>query len=510
MGSVNEGREGIQWSEQEFCRNRFYNYLGNAHPSTISVKELGGDNAIDQISDGKTNIGYIEIGKDFKSVTVLDGGKGISLRQTIRKDNGKPSTFLFLNIAKLYTSTNYQEDDKAKIEDASSTIGQNGIGSKVSNFCSSHFTAGIVARHPGKHVKNIVKNTVPGETFDKEVHDLIYGTEENPATGCVKGYHFQRGIAKISEDHVMTEENPEWIAVNVPLFFGEKETYGYFVHAEYDTEILGDEIDCSWIEDYIKTRISNCTVKNKDIFFTYRYPVKDADSNVTIKEKIFARPVNATEFKKTYKKDIEDGKIEVLLSWEEMCEEVKAANPGDVWGPFDFGFYKIFYAKTADLIDKIPNMAQGAKVFNPKQFTKVFPVANTTIRYAIPCCFKLTAKNARGLAYSDQTKERLVSNQKTPAKLHINCLEKQFDKISDMKEYFQRLANEKYLTGTGKKIRSDFYFPASGGKTAREFFSKHVDKEENLKFILDSIKDDPDVIAYVKENNIDLDSLVKA
>lgn len=507
VNKIDQGREGTQWSEQEFCRNRFYNFLGNRMPSTISVKELGGDNAIDQISDGKTNVGYIEIGEDFRSVTVLDGGKGISLRQTIRKDNGKPSTFLFLNVAKLYTSTNYQEDANSNIADASSTIGQNGIGTKVSNFCSSHFTVGIVAKNPEKHSSKVVVNTIPEDTFNQSIHDKIYGTEKNPATGCVKGYHFQRGIETI-DGTPMDEAVPEWIRVNVPKFYEQDGTFGYFVHAEYDQEILGDDIDCNWIKDYIKARLSGCSNTKEDITFVFRYPTKsDDDDKVKMNEVIFVKPVNPKEFEKSHKKEIESGKLEIITSWEDMCEEVKRANPDKIWGPFDYGFFKIYYSKDAELLANIPNIAQGAKVNNPKQFMKAFTVGNSTIKIPVPCVFKLSAKNARGLGYNDQTKERLASNQKTPAKLHINCLEKQFDKVLEMKEYFNKLANDKFLAGTGKKIHSDFYWPANGGETAREFFSKGVTKKEDLAFILNQIKDDEDVAKYCKENNIDFDKL---
>lgn len=499
MGNEN-AREVQQWSEAKFCQNRYYNYFGSDMPMTISVKELGGDNAIDQISDGRTNLGYIEIGEDFKSVTVMDGGRGISTKKTMRQDTEKMSTFLYLAVAKLYTSTNYDEDNGS----ASNTVGQNGVGATVSNFLSSHYTVGIVSKNPEKHnVKNVI-SIMDESKYSKEVHSRFY---DNP-TGAVYGYHFQDGEPTI-DGTPMDQETPEWIGINVPKFYGEDETFGFLFHAEYNRSVIDEGINIDWIRDYIKTRLGECKIKDKDIYLTFRYP-EEKDDIVTMKEIIFVRAVEPTEFSKINKDKIDNKEMFVISSWEDYVNEVKKSNPEDVFGPFSIGYYQVFYAKDSKLLEHIPNIVQGAQVTNSKQIPITFDVGNTTIKIPVPCVFKLDAKIARGLTYTDQTKRKLGSNKKTPPKINLNCLEIQFNRTPELKEHFERIANEKFLEKSGKKISSDFYWKATGGETAREFFSKDVDSNKSLAFILNSIKDDLDVIEYCAKNNISIETLEKA
>lgn len=515
-----DGRHGTQWTESDFIRNRFYNYLGAANPATIACKELA-DNCTDQICDGKTNKGYFEIGPDFRSVTAVDGGNGISTNKTIRIDSGKESTYLYLAVAKLYNSTNYGDQSTG---DDSTTVGSNGVGSKCNNFLSSFFTAGKIAKHPSKHkVINVhpkekdvngAKFTSP-EIYNEEIFRANY---ENP-NGAVYGYNFMQGITTIDGVNEQPENEPKWVGINVPLFEGETEPYGYMVHAEYDNSIIGfgDPIDCSWINDYVKARLENTTPKKNDIYFTFRYPVKNTDTDgnesVSMKEVIYIRPNNAEAFSEEHKKEISSGKYVILYSWEDQINKIVSdpSNDGDVFGPYHVGYFDILFAKKPETIKDIQNICQGSIVSNPKSINVGFDVAGTNVKLACPVVWKLSAKRATGLQYQDQTKRKVVSNKTTPKAIHLNILEHQMRKIPELMSYWESEANAKFMKKQGKILQSDFYWPASGGTSARKFFSAPLDKNPEYALeLIDRIKDDPDVIAFAESMGYDIEDIREA
>lgn len=484
---MSEARETTQWTEQEFCRNRFYNFLGSDIPCTIACKELI-DNMTDQIIDSKTPYGYFEIEPNLHSVTALDGGKGISLKKVERKDTGKLSTYLFLAVAKLYNSTNYDEE-----KTNSNITGLNGVGSKLSNFLSHNFTAGIVAQNPKKHESNFVKNDV----FLSEIYT---GEPETK----VKGYHFQNGEATIDGVTPMNEAEPQWVNVNVPHFYGREDTFGYLVHADYDDSILGDTIDVNWIKEYLKVKVGQAVPKKEDILVTFVYPENGKQKTV-----VYARPADIKSFSAEHKKEIANGDIEILYSWDENVASLIAANKDEVWGPITSGYYTVVFAKNPDLLKEISNMAQGAPVENNKSISYSFVIGQNKISVPVYCAFCLRSPVSRGIGYSDQTKRMIKTNNKTPAKLQLTNLTAAFERCFDAKSHFESVANEKAL-GSSKRIRSDAYWEATGGKTARDYFSYGVKTNADAKKILDRIKFDPDVIEYAKENGIDIEALEKA
>ena len=511
----NEGRKGTQWKESDFIRNRFYNFLGADAPATIGAKELA-DNCTDQICDGKTNKGYFEIGPDFRSVVAVDGGNGISTKKTIREDTGKESTYLFLAIAKLYNSTNYGDQS----DDDSTTVGSNGVGSKCNNFLSSFFTAGRIAKHPSKHkIQNVVpqakdisgKDFNNGEFYKQETFDKFYKN----ANGAVYGYNFMQGNPTIDGVNPQGEAEPAWIGVNVPLFEGETKPYGYYVHAIYDNSIVGfgDEINVKFIQDYIKVRLESTSADKEDIYFTFRYPVKKEDGTVEMKEVVYIRPVSVKEFTKSHKKEIESGRYIVLISWEDQVKDI-INNPeyaGEVFGPYHSGYYDMIFAKRPEILKDIQNVCQGAVVQNPKTINVDFDVAGTKVRMSCPVAWKLTAKRAKGLQYSDQTKRKISCNKTTPKAIHLNNLEATMRKIPELMAHWESEANSKFLKKQGKTLQSDFYWPASGGETAREYFGEPFKKNPEYALeVIDRIKNDEEVLEYALKKGYNIDSIREA
>lgn len=478
-----EARQVEQWSEKQFCRNRFHNFLGSDIPSTIACKELV-DNMTDQIIDLKTPYGYFEIEEGAHSVTALDGGKGISLRQTVRKDTEKTSTFLYLAIAKLYSSTNY-DDEKTN----SNITGLNGVGTKLNNFLSYNFTAGVVATTPAKHKNNFI---------NAEHASVIY---QNQPETKVKGYHFQNGEPTIDGTTLMSEATPEWINIQVPHFYGREDTFGYMVHADYDDTILADPIDIDWIHRYLRAKVGQAVPKNEDIYVTFVYPTDEGKKMIT-----YVRALDPVTFKNNHKKEIENGTIELLSSWDEIANTIVNNSNGEVWGPIVSGYYKVIFAQNADYLKDINNMAQGAIVENSKSFSYSFTIGQNKVSVPVHCAFCLSSPVSKGIGYSDQTKRTLKTNNKTPQKLQLSNLVTAFEKCSDAKNYFESIANAKALGGT-KKIRSDAYWEAQGGVTAREYFGYYIDKLEDALNVLKRIENDPDVIKYAAEHNIDIEAL---
>ena len=500
-----EGRQGTQWSEVEFLKNRFYNYLGGDMPTTIACKELA-DNCTDQICDGRTNKGYFEIGENFLSVTAVDGGNGISTKKTVRIDTEKESTFLYLAIAKLYNSTNYGDQSS----DDSKTVGSNGVGTKCNNFLSNIFTAGKIACHPGNHkVENINVDNFVGN-LDKESFRKTY---ENP-NGAVYGYNFMHGSATINSVDAQKENDPKWIGINVPLFEGETEPYGYMVHADYDNSITGfeDPINCQWIKDYIKVRLENAEPKDSDIYFTFRYPEKSSEGVVTMKEVVFVRALDYKAFAKEHKEEIASGRYELLISWDDQVNAI-VNNPefsGEVFGPYHVGYFDMLFAKRPEILKDIQNVCQGSIVLNSKSIALPFDVAGQNVKMMCPVVWRLSAKRAKGLMYTDQTKRKVANKKTTPKPLNLENLEAQAKRIPELMAFLESEANAKFLKKQNSSLQSDFYWPASGGTTAREYFSEPFGKHPEYALeVFNRIKDDDAVIKYAEEKKINMNNVEK-
>jgi len=208
------------WSEKEFVRNKYYTFLGGDEPENVACKEII-DNCIDQISSGFAKEATFKIFDGGRKFISLDSGEGISTKKMVREDTGKESTPLFLSIAKLYSSTNYQGE--------SETIGAHGLGTKLNNFLSRYFCAG--------NLKN----------------DKIYG------------YYFNSGeLQNTTEDTPIKFDTP----YDISLPSGEHK--GYYVCVDFDEGIAGfdKEISYDFCYNYIFKRLG-CINRPFNLDFCY-------------------------------------------------------------------------------------------------------------------------------------------------------------------------------------------------------------------------------------------------
>lgn len=363
-------RTVTQWSEREFVINRYNIWFGSDMPKTISAKELI-DNGLDQIADSKASNVNITLDKNF--ISIMDDGKGISTRKA---EGGK--THLFLAVNKLYTSSNYDGTD--------GLAGTNGVGATATNALSSDFKAGYI--------------------------------KEN----VFKGYLFNNGEHKDDGESLDTIEDMS--------MFPNKLDEGFYVEANYDNQILEDDINVEWLINYTRSRVGELP----------------ENSNINIH-------AITQEGKENYNYNKFSKSKDYVPSWEEAVNKVTGSSIISVRGGWKFAF-----CGPENDFEGISSIVQGAPVKNPITANIPFEVQDSNISIRVPVTFKFKGKvNPK---YTDQTKQR------------ISMKRAQFEKALKAdkelyKEYYNK-AEKEYLNKTLDDSKSSMYYPAAKNSDYKE------------------------------------------
>ena len=341
LNDLESQRKMTEWSEKDFVTNRFQIWLGNKMPKTIAAKELI-DNGLDQLADKKKKTNKLYIKLTPQSVMVMDNGKGISLD----RDTSSGQSHLFLAVAKLYTSTNYDGTENM--------TGNNGVGATINNFFSSKFVVG--------HVKNN--------------KDLL-------------GYEFLNGEHKnngLSEDNLTVDHiNPNF-------------DNGFYVQAEYLSDYLKENIDIKWLLEYTKYRVGELKL-NSQVYIDYSYETSqnllDEESNTSYDLVNFESTYgNGDSFNK-----IEYNKVEsspnYVKSW---LENAKDRNLSIIkYKGFTYAF-----GKEVEDLNGMKSIVQGAPVNQSPTFKYTFEIEDYNVPVAVPYSLYYSGKTAPN--YTDQSK----------------------------------------------------------------------------------------------------------
>lgn len=365
-------RQVTEWSEREFVINRYNIWFGSDAPKTISAKEII-DNGIDQVADNVANKVDITVTKN--SVVVLDNGKGISTRKS---KSGK--THLFLAMNKLYTSSNYDGTD--------GLAGTNGVGATATNALSKTFKAGMIK--DGKFV----------------------------------GYFFENGIHKDDGNTLDTTED-----LSDFVLFDMKE--GFYVEANYNEEILEDDINIDWILSYIKSRVGELPEGS-----VIRVSYTNEDGQAVIKE------YNKIAGSKHYVK-----------SWEELVSEVPSSEIVSYRNGWKYAF-----CDDKHNFNHVTSIVQGAPVRNPSFVNVPFEIEGESISVRVPAVFYY--KGRKNPAYTDQTKRRVTMRRASYSQALKSTQEL-------YKKYYHK-AEQEYLSRMIGDSKSSMYYPASGTKGYKE------------------------------------------
>lgn len=130
----------ISLNGRDFCRLRPATYLGSNEYSTQLVREVF-SNALDEHNIGHGNLITIDIDTKANEYTVKDNGQGFPIN--VVRDDGE--TVLQAAFDVINTSGKYSDDGVY----GGSSLGLNGIGSKLTNFLSKKLT--VTSINDGKY-----------------------------------------------------------------------------------------------------------------------------------------------------------------------------------------------------------------------------------------------------------------------------------------------------------------------------------------------------------------------
>lgn len=383
-------RQVTEWTEREFVINRYNIWFGSQMPKTISAKEII-DNGIDQAADNIAKNVSIHITKN--SVAVIDDGKGISTEIT---DSGK--SHLFLAVNKLYTSSNYDGTD--------GLAGTNGVGATATNALSEKFIAGYID-----------KEIFTGYIFENGVHD-----NEGEALDIIKD---------ISNFNIKSIDK------------------GFYVEANYNKEVLEDDINITWLLDYIKARVGELS---PDTIITVTYEIEDSifkeiEDNGITKNTNEIIGTNKRIETKIYNKI--KGSDNYVNSWLEGVEDVPTAKVVHHRDGWSFAF-----CEDGDNFDNMNSIVQGAPVQNPKSVNIPFEIEELKIPVRVPVTFFYRGKI--NPPYTDQTKSRVTMRRA-----------RYYSSLKSNKDIYRKYlekAEADYLKKVAGDNKSSMYHPATGNK----------------------------------------------
>lgn len=550
---ANSEKLSTSLSEAQFLRMRPANFMGSEFPQNIWCKEAI-DNCTDIITEGRSTQAKFMIMDDGRSIVQMDNGTGISTRQCLDA-NGVKSTYLYNSIHKLYAGSNYG-DENTTVKQGQDTAGTNGIGFKLIT-CISKFSITGISKNPVKYSgktlyipglpKAVLKRgteeelakdpfarsiTIQDEGSDTNLdtkyaenikdffktYPTVSNIPEGYAVTCLYGYAFSEGelitLEDINGNPVKQDPaTPSFIQMVVPLVYKNNGyAEGFITLSKLDETVVPDLPDIAWLKPYICEKVRSIKPESEDVFVTFSYPEKDSDGKISRKVVNYARPLDVDKFNKEYKKQIDSGEIEKVVSWEEQVEAVmKRPEAAGQMYRTTFGYFDIVFSKDAALLNELNCIVQGARVLNPKTVNIGVEVGGQKINIPLPCVWKLSIPSKRiSVSYTDQTKVKYQSTTKTNPKMSLYSLPTAAMKVPEIKQHVESEANSKFLKKAGKAFQSDFYWPASGGETAREYFMEPFAKNPEYALeVIERLRNDEDAQEYIKKNNLDLDKLAK-
>lgn len=418
---VNKARKVQELNDREVVRKRYPTWFGSNMPKTISAKELI-DNGLDQIADGKATKCYVHLTNN--SILVWDNGVGIS---TTKAEDGE--TFMYKAVAKLFTSTNYDDNQQ--------TTGANGVGATATNYLSSVF----------------------------QVVNLNSG----------KGYSFDTGYQVVNGE-TQPEDNHDYGVIDktqIPVTDLAPEPVGFIVSAEYDNSILPEEINIDWLKDYLICRVGELgpetevrleidkaltggkTSYNEDDEDEGEGNTEGASVDVDVDDGTVKTVHEDTTFVKDQTKA--KGGNQYLPSWEEKVSAIEGTELKKV--PrlgITYAFINTENAVDEKKFRAIKPMVANAPVRNQTMFKGAFQIGETSVSTNIPYTFFI--KSGKYPPYTDQTKEMI-----TPAKAGIKNILKNMSKETYDKYY--RIAEQTIVKKIVKAEDKENYWPPMAGRS---------------------------------------------
>lgn len=384
-------------SEREFVRMRLPIWLGAAMPKTICFKELI-DNEIDVVNEVKQPATEAVIDISPNRLRVMDNGAGISTEPNKDDENG--NTHLWLAIAKMFTSSNYEGEVDS--------VGANGVGSTIANFTSKKFTA--INFNPSRKPYSREEQTyVRGYAFTDGLLNGVEGTDtENMESGDYV-------TNPIPYEEALDKYNPVFKA-------------GYFVDAEWEpasskNAIFTDEVDINWLINYTKLRVGE--IHNGSITFNvYKNDAMDDEPTV-------------------YKWNRDPESENYVKSWEERVSDYNAAIVrGNNWT----------IAFSTDENMEIDSIVQGAPIKSKYKVASSIEIQGMNIKVNVPVTLYFRSKDYP--KYTDQTK--------TEVRFPYNEVGRAFEKADHVYRHFYREAEKAYMSQIIKESDSSMFWPSLG------------------------------------------------
>ena len=394
------------------ARQRLNIWAGADMPHTIVSKELI-DNEIDCINEKKQPATecIIEIGPN--RMRLMDDGAGIS---TDIKE-GTDKTHLWLAIAKMFTSSNY--------DGVADSIGANGVG----------FSTAVLTSH-----KATVLNFNP-----------IFEGRGSNRHEVVKGYSFTDGYLNGTEESKVIESG-DYVENAIPYEealsrFKPYFKTGFFTDITWDkvpNEVFKDNIDIPWLVNYTKIRTAEINSGRvtfrvyEDNEFTklkseYKWSKNEAAKN-SVDENGNYIP-NEAGF--TY-----------LPSWEERVKK----NNGELLreGPWYIAFFNSEV--------KIPPIVQGAPIKERFNVNQTITIQDYDIRMSIPYTIKYLSTDYP--PYQDQTK--------TDIRIPYSVIGRCFERSGDVYKHYYKEAEKAYMAKVISDSDSKMFWPSLGDASESE------------------------------------------
>jgi hypothetical protein len=418
-----EGRKVSMMSDRDFTRSHIHIWAGNDMPATILAKELV-DNTIDVVSERKmpATEGTIYISPNH--VKVMDNGSGISTEQ----DPDTKKTYLWLAIAKLFTSSNY--------EGTAETTGQNGLGAKASNFTSHKFAAMVfpsALRKPALGYQ-FTEGVLNGS--DEAVEDLATA---NDPTAQQEGDFVSNPIPRKTAEEIYQPFYKSGYLVDVNW---DRETKRPDFNGKLSAPAVVDSIDLDWIANYAKLRVGEIN-----------------SGNIILKifsDDSFSDDSLVSEFKWTKSQKLEG--YEYIPSW---FEHVRANN-GVIVKSGDWNF--AFFTKSPEVEFEngqgekvvsrgIDPVVQGAPVRNQQVITTSIDVQDKRVQQKVPFTCHYSSDEAPKF-YKDQTKATI--------NLPYTKIGVAFEKSGEVYKYWHKKAEEIYIAEMIRSSEKSMFWPSIG------------------------------------------------
>lgn len=394
-------------SDRDHARSRYRIYLGDSIPKSVAFKELI-DNELDVVNESSQPATQAEMWVAQDSIMCMDNGRGIS---TEKHSDEYQDTNLWLAIGKLHTTSN----DGG----VSETVGANGVGLSLANFCSVDFAA---AR-------------------------IVSSGRGAARTQMAYGYLTKDG--ELAEDFALNgiEASDLLKKLGLPSTVKLPFDSGFFTFGRYDNSVLPDTPDVKWLFDYTRLRASELGGNAKVI--TYKGYLQDG----------FAGDAS---YQDTWYRGSDQWLARVgksrTESWVERIEKNDHAflHKSRMNG-FRFAFFDSPIPQDSDIVP----IVQGAPVDNPQKMSYSFEFNGEKFSVQVPFSFYYVSTDYPPYNGEVQTK-RTIRSPFMEARSIFARMEGTEGEGGRIFEVYRKKAELDYLKSLEKNVSQTSWYPPIG------------------------------------------------